>query len=206
MQSPANAAERFLVLNDLGWRFAVGELHDLLPKKRFDLAPPGAALNVAGGVEADPEDPGPHVLNLGQALLGPPAAEEYFLGDLLSVVGVAEQKPEGAHQLVADLGEGAQKHIRGRHPVPHGSRRSWRSLPSRDARNRFAHTATYQTREWAFGLLEERKRSPVSLPREARQVNGWCKRGSGVTTREAAVPGGGGNRILPDRPGHYRGK
>jgi hypothetical protein len=40
--------------------------------------------------------------------LCPPAAEKDFLGDILGVIRVAEEEPQGTYELISELREGAQ--------------------------------------------------------------------------------------------------
>src|SRR5262249_15820033 len=99
-QRLAELLQRLALLQVAGGRRRVGRGHDLAPQQRSGPPPPGAPLEVLGGVEADAEDPRPQVVHLGQPVLGAPAAEEDLLGDVLGVLGVIEDEPERADQLV----------------------------------------------------------------------------------------------------------
>ena len=105
---------RFLLFQPARRRDGLQHRHGVGPYQGFDSPPPGAALEVLGGVESYPKDPRPQVLDFGDAVLGAPAAEEHFLGDVLRVVRVSQHKPERADQLVADGVEGAQQNFAGR--------------------------------------------------------------------------------------------
>src|SRR5262249_34060542 len=72
---------------------------------------PRAALEILGGVEADAEDPGLEVLHPGNAVEGAPAAQERLLGDVLSVLLIAEDEPERADEVVAQGVERPQQHL-----------------------------------------------------------------------------------------------
>src|SRR5262249_51714610 len=102
----AQTIERLLVLEAVPGRVFAADEHDLIPHERAAAALPGGALQVLGGVEPDAEDPGPQVLDGGEGGAGAPALQEGVLGGVLSVVAVAEQEQQGAHQLVAQLVEG----------------------------------------------------------------------------------------------------
>src|SRR5260370_1418263 len=77
--------------------------------ERFDAAAPSTPLQILGRVQADPKDPRPQVVDLGQSVLGAPAAQERFLGDVLSVLLVSEHEPECAGQFVAHVRKRAQQ-------------------------------------------------------------------------------------------------
>jgi hypothetical protein len=98
--------------------------------------PPGAALQVLGGVEGDAEDPRPQVANVTHAGAGPPAFQKGFLGRVLGVVVVAEPEVQGAEQLGADLVEGAHQFLDGDAAAACGR---W---PDRGSRCRLAHACT----------------------------------------------------------------
>jgi hypothetical protein len=115
-------------------------------------------LQVLGGVQTDPKDPGAQVLHVGKAFLGAPAAQEGFLGDVLGVLLVAEHEPEGADQFVAQVVEGAQQGFRGG-----GHRRGILRRSGTHAGGWSAHTVTLQTRESECRIaaaVQKRGRSP----------------------------------------------
>src|SRR5262249_60434097 len=67
--------------------------------------PPDVAAQVAGGVQADPEDPRLEVAHLVQAFAAPPALQKRFLSDVVSVVAVAQQRGQRSGRCVAKAGK-----------------------------------------------------------------------------------------------------
>ena len=62
---------------------------------------PGAALEITGDIQADPEDPGAQIPHLDYSGLGPPALEKDILHGILGVVGVAQQEPQRAASVLS---------------------------------------------------------------------------------------------------------
>ena len=104
MQALANALEGLRVFYRLGRNAFVGQLHDVFSQKRFDPASPGATLHIPGGVQADPENPGPQVADVAQALASP-ATQKHFLSNFLGVVAISQNEPQRAEQFIAELVE-----------------------------------------------------------------------------------------------------
>src|SRR5262249_23120185 len=96
------------------------------PDQRSGSASPGVALQVLGGVEADPENPGAQVTYLADSFAGTPTLQKGLLSCVLVILIIAEHIKQGAHQLDADLVEGANQLFSRRAHVlrdlrPHGA-------------------------------------------------------------------------------------
>ena len=132
------AFELFLVFEGLT-REVGGAVHAWsLLQSRAGHAGSSAALHVLGRVQANAEDPGPQVLDAGEAALRPPALQKRLLGGVLGVLAIAQKEHQRADQLVPQVVEGAHEYVPRNGSAVHGWGRRNRCL-----RRLFAHAFTW---------------------------------------------------------------